>query len=241
MARVLIVVLIDLEIWLGCAFIVVGMFGGQSEAAAIFMVVVGFAFWVGGLWCAWRVFAGRWGLWRGRRGHPVAAMVIPLSLAICLNAVLSAALSGTSLLWAKPLALALQVAGWLSIFRVAWRVGTSRWGYPAPAPPAASGPAPVPAETIQVRQMRAFDPAAWVPTHRVTAGGAWAWVTPTTPGGSFEWVELAAGIELRVEDTSGAWTVVTDRSDRTGSVDSRRLEPLAGGTAPGAVQPPPPA
>jgi hypothetical protein len=240
-ARVLAVVLIDLVIWLGCAFVAVGMFGGQSEAEAFFLGVVGFVLWVGGFWCAWRVGSGRWGLWRGRRGHPVAAMVIPFLSAICLNAVLWAVLAGTSLLWVRPLAIALQVAGWVGIFWLVWRAGTRRWGYPAPTPPAPPALAPTHGRKIPVRRVLAFDSTAWVPTHRVTKGGAWAWVTPAVSGGSFEWVELPAGTELRVEETSGAWTVVTGSSGRMGSVDSRRLEPLVSETAPRAIEPPPPA
>ena len=121
--------------------------------------------------------------------------------------------------WLIMLLLVLVGGLWVSM-----RVGTGSWG---PHPRSAPG---TPSALRQARGESQphwpVSPAAWLPTHRVTAGGARAWVKPATPAGSIEWVDLEAGIEVRVEETSGVWAVVTDHKGWTGSVDRHSLEPL---------------
>jgi SH3-like domain-containing protein len=67
--------------------------------------------------------------------------------------------------------------------------------------------------------------ATFVPTHEVPTGGMRAWARPDpqlTPV-----AELAARVQLRVDETRGAWAKVTGENGWTGWVDARQLKTLA--------------
>ena len=95
-------------------------------------------------------------------------------------------------------------------------------GAPAYAAPAA---APVMAP--------AMGALAWAATHQAPRGGMQAWATPDPSAAPS--AELADRVQLRVEETRGAWARVTGSNGWTGWVDARRLEPAgaAGGRARG--------
>ncbi len=76
------------------------------------------------------------------------------------------------------------------------------------------------AETAVIKQ-------AWVPTHTVPGEGMPAWVEPDPAQAPV--VDLAARVELRVDEQRGAWARVTGSNGWTGWVDARRL--LQVGTA----------
>ncbi len=97
---------------------------------------------------------------------------------------------------------------------------------PAPAyAPAPAYVAPIPAMAPQ--------PAVFAPTHQVPTGGmqAWAAPDPSMPPAA----ELAARVQLRIDETRGAWARVTGSNGWTGWVDARRLAPLGGGGGGGAM------
>lgn len=87
---------------------------------------------------------------------------------------------------------------------------------------AAAAPAAAPAAAEDVAPAAA--PGAFVATHRVPAGGMQAWDVPD--GSSPVKAELAARVELRVDEERGAWARVTGSNGWTGWVDGRRLEPI---------------
>ena len=77
--------------------------------------------------------------------------------------------------------------------------------------------------------------AAFIPTHEVPAGGMRAWAKPDpqlTPV-----AELAARVQLRVDETRGAWAKVTGENGWTGWVDARQLTALAGAAIKVAAKP----
>jgi hypothetical protein len=124
---------------------------GAEEAPGVW-VPLGLASLVAGLWCAWRVGSGRWGLWRGRQGHPVLAFLITLMTVF-------------GLIWACSLGMVLtfpsdEPPNWavklfsisvpvicVGVFWLAWRYGTRRWGrWPPLPPPPSDEPPPPPAD-----------------------------------------------------------------------------------------------
>jgi SH3-like domain-containing protein len=94
------------------------------------------------------------------------------------------------------------------------------------------------ADTIELAAPQ--QPAAFTPTHEVPTGGMSAWARPDPslqPS-----ARLEARVQLRVDETRGAWARVTGSNGWTGWVDARRLAPLGGGemapaitTAPGVA------
>lgn len=77
-------------------------------------------------------------------------------------------------------------------------------------------------------------PAVFTPTHEVPVGGMSAWPRPDP---SLQpTARLEARVQLRVDETRGAWARVTGSNGWTGWVDARRLAPL-GGAAPIAATP----
>jgi hypothetical protein len=60
-----------------------------------------------------------------------------------------------------------------------------------------------------------------------------AWATPDPSAAPV--AELAAQVQLRIDETRGAWARVTGSNGWTGWVDARRLAPLGGGGGGGAV------
>lgn len=72
-------------------------------------------------------------------------------------------------------------------------------------------------------------PAAWVPTHKVPAGGLKAWPKPDpalTPS-----AELQARVELSIAERKGDWARVVGSNGWTGWVDARRLQDLSAPSA----------
>jgi len=101
----------------------------------------------------------------------------------------------------------------------------------APAVAAATPVAPV-ADTIEMPYAPA-QPVVFTPTHEVPAGGMSAWARPDPslqPA-----ARLEARVQLRVDETRGAWARVTGSNGWTGWVDARRLAPLGGAVAAPAV------
>lgn len=102
----------------------------------------------------------------------------------------------------------------------------------APAAAAPSVAAAAPAETVAPVSDTAPTmamPAAWVPTHKVPAGGMKAWPKPDpalTPI-----AELQARVELSIAERKGDWARVVGSNGWTGWVDARRLQDLAAPTA----------
>ena len=94
----------------------------------------------------------------------------------------------------------------------------------AAAETVATQPAPVAASA---------GPAPWAPTHRVPDGGLRAWAAPDPSQPHV--AELAARVELSVDEVRGAWARVTGSNGWTGWVDNRRLLELGGGTVAGAA------
>jgi hypothetical protein len=131
--------------------LVVALVGAEdgSTGGVVSGLVFGAVLGVAGLWCAWRVGAGRWGLWRGWRGHPVAAMFVTFLVANSLSvAVVVAAFQNIVPDWVRVLVFCFFLAPiWFGVFWLAWRYGTRRWGEPAPVAPPALAPAPTPALT----------------------------------------------------------------------------------------------
>lgn len=173
-------------------------------------------------------------LGRHQRRYPAVAFVIGLATvggALCGLGILWVVVSYTASLSGVP-PTAGDWAPWLIMLLlvlvgglwVAMRVGTGSWGrHPRKTP---GTPSLLRQPRGESKPHRSVSPAAWLPTHRIAAGGARAWVKPATPAGPIEWVDVEAGIEVRVEGTSGVWAVVTDHKGWTGSVDRHSLEPL---------------
>jgi len=89
----------------------------------------------------------------------------------------------------------------------------------------AAAAAPV-ADTMEMAAPE--QPAAFTPTHEVPPGGMSAW---TRPDPSLQaMARLDARVQLRVDETRGAWARVTGSNGWTGWVDARRLAPLGGDT-----------
>lgn len=109
----------------------------------------------------------------------------------------------------------------------------------APVVAATAAAAAVPftpaADTIQVPSTP-VQPAAFTPTHEVPAGGMSAWSHPDPslqPA-----ARLEARVQLRVDETRGAWARVTGSNGWTGWVDARRLAPLGGAVTPAVTTAP---
>ena len=101
---------------------------------------------------------------------------------------------------------------------------------PAYTAPAYTAPAyTAPAYTTAPMAVTSPQPAVFAPTHQVPAGGMQAWGAPDPA--SAPTAELAARVQLRVDETRGAWARVTGSNGWSGWVDARRLAPLgkAGG------------
>jgi SH3-like domain-containing protein len=105
----------------------------------------------------------------------------------------------------------------------------------APAYAAAPVYAPTPAYVAAPMAMTSPQPAMWQPTHQVPSGGMPAWANPDPAVAPI--AELAARVQLRIDETRGAWARVTGSNGWTGWVDARRLDPLgkSGGGGGGAI------
>jgi len=100
---------------------------------------------------------------------------------------------------------------------------------------AAAVPFTPPADTIEMPSAPA-QPAVFTPTHEVPAGGMSAWARPDPslqPS-----ARLEARVQLRVDETRGAWARVTGSNGWTGWVDARRLAPLGSTVAPAVTTAP---
>jgi len=96
---------------------------------------------------------------------------------------------------------------------------------------AAAAPAAAVADTIEMTAPE--QPAGFTPTHEVPTGGMSAWARPDP---SLEaMARLEARVQLRVDETRGAWARVTGSNGWTGWVDARRLAPLGSDTATSSV------
>jgi hypothetical protein len=103
--------------------------------------------------------------------------------------------------------------------------GSAAIGTSGPQPPAEKpgpGASAATTETAVIEQVR-----VWAPTHIVPAEGMPAWVEPDPAQAPV--VNLAARVELRIDEQRGAWARVTGSNGWTGWVDARRLLPF--GTA----------
>ena len=95
---------------------------------------------------------------------------------------------------------------------------------------AAAAATPIAAAPDTIEMAAPAQPAAFTPTHEVPAGGMSAWVRPDPslqPA-----ARLEARVQLRVDETRGAWARVTGSNGWTGWVDARRLAPLGGAVTP---------
>ncbi|HUU61802.1 MAG TPA: SH3 domain-containing protein [Acidimicrobiia bacterium] len=99
---------------------------------------------------------------------------------------------------------------------------------------AAAAVTPIAAAADTAEMAAPAQPAAFSPTHEVPAGGMSAWARPDPslqPA-----ARLEARVQLRVDETRGAWARVTGSNGWTGWVDARRLAALGGATfAPAAA------
>jgi len=91
----------------------------------------------------------------------------------------------------------------------------------AAAQPAAQTAAQTAAQPV-AEAVAAAPGATFAPTHRVPEGGMQAWDVPD--GSTPVKAELAARVELRLDEERGAWARVTGSNGWTGWVDGRRLE-----------------
>ena len=224
--------------WFTGAVFAVLVVVGADEPEPWAWVLPGVVIWVGGLWCAWRVGSGRWGLWRGRRGHPVAAFFITFLVAVSASVALSFALSlaHTWPSWADKVIPFVTLAIWGGVFWAAWRIGSRRWGEPASLrPPAApSAPAASSAPTSASAPVTLSSPVRFYATRSAPV------LAPDTrqPIGSLE-----RHGEYEAVGTFGAWVLVADRVGQRGWVPNssiptrawRRISALA------SVPLPPPA
>ncbi len=95
---------------------------------------------------------------------------------------------------------------------------------------AAAAATPIAAAPDTIEMAAPAQPAAFTPTHEVPAGGMSAWARPDPslqPA-----ARLEARVQLRVDETRGAWARVTGSNGWTGWVDARRLAPLGGAVTP---------
>ncbi|OFW54746.1 MAG: hypothetical protein A2V75_05580 [Actinobacteria bacterium RBG_16_70_17] len=95
---------------------------------------------------------------------------------------------------------------------------------------AAAAATPIAAAPDTIEMAAPAQPAAFTPTHEVPAGGMSAWARPDPslqPA-----ARLEARVQLRVDETRGAWARVTGSNGWTGWVDARRLAPLGGVAVP---------
>ncbi|MFH1329906.1 MAG: SH3 domain-containing protein [Actinomycetota bacterium] len=92
----------------------------------------------------------------------------------------------------------------------------------APAVTPAYAPTPVYAPTPM--PVTAPQPAVWAATHQAPTGGLPAWASPDPSAAPI--AELAARVQLRIEETRGDWARVSGSNGWTGWVDARRLGPL---------------
>ena len=76
-------------------------------------------------------------------------------------------------------------------------------------------------------------PAVWAATHQAPAGGLPAWASPDPSAAPI--AELAARVQLRIEETRGDWARVSGSNGWSGWVDARRLGPLGGGGGGGGM------
>ena len=102
-----------------------------------------------------------------------------------------------------------------------------------PAYTAAPVYTPTPAYVTAPMAVTSPQPAMWQPSHQVPSGGMPAWANPDPAVAPI--TELAARVQLRIDETRGAWARVTGSNGWTGWVDARRLAPLGGGGGGGAV------
>lgn len=96
---------------------------------------------------------------------------------------------------------------------------------PAYAPAQAYTPAPMPVAAPQF--------AVWQATQQVPSGGMPAWASPDPSAAPI--TELSARVQLRIEETRGAWARVSAENGWSGWVDARRLAPLGRGGGGGAM------
>jgi SH3-like domain-containing protein len=113
--------------------------------------------------------------------------------------------------------------GWVDARRLA-PLGGAPMATAAQATPMAT-PAPMP--TAAPAPMAAAQPAVWRATNQVPAGGMPAWASPDPSLAAI--AQLAERVQLRVEETLGAWARVGAENGWSGWVDARRLAPLGGG------------
>jgi len=90
---------------------------------------------------------------------------------------------------------------------------------------AAAAPIAPAADTIELPAAPA-QPVVFSPTHEVPAGGMSAWARPDPSLQPM--ARLEARVQLRADETRGAWARVTGSNGWTGWVDARRLAPLGG-------------
>ncbi|HSQ37063.1 MAG TPA: SH3 domain-containing protein [Acidimicrobiia bacterium] len=103
----------------------------------------------------------------------------------------------------------------------------------AAAAVAAAAPIVPAADTIEIAAPA--QPATFSPTHEVPAGGMSAWARPDPSLQAA--ARLEARVQLRVDETRGAWARVTGSNGWTGWVDARRLAALGGAAAAVAAVP----
>jgi SH3-like domain-containing protein len=114
--------------------------------------------------------------------------------------------------------------GWVDARRLASLGGA------AAAPVAAAVTGPTPAVTGPTPVVTAPMAAVWQATSQVPAGGLPAWATPDPAQAPV--AQLAERVQLRVDETRGAWARVTGSNGWTGWVDGRRLTGLGAGATP---------
>ncbi|MBM3696448.1 MAG: hypothetical protein FJW79_11030, partial [Actinobacteria bacterium] len=116
-------------------------------------------------------------------------------------------------------------SGWVDDRRLA-PLGGAPVAAPAPAV-AATAPPVVPVPATAPLPAVAPQPAVWQATHQVPAEGLPAWATPDPAAAPI--AQLAGRVQLRIEETRGAWARVTGSNGWSGWVDARRLGPLGRG------------
>jgi hypothetical protein len=187
---------------------------GLDELEPWAWVIPGLVIWVGGLWSAWRVGSGRWGLWRGRRGHPVLAFFVTFFVAVSVSVAFGLSLPDAGPSWAEKAIPFVTLAIWVGVFCAAWRIGSRRWGEPAfPPPPRA--PAAIPAPAASSRPTCPPAAVAGNSPVRFYATRSAPVLAPDTgqPIGSLE-----RNGEYAAVGTFGGWVLIEDGSRRQGWV-----------------------